>query len=67
MKNLKKLKNHELWKIEIPNSIETWAEYLIVENKQEAELAQKLLGFEKYKLEYVAGYPNTINIFRHET
>lgn len=66
MKNLKKLENHQIWRIEIPNSIETWTEYLIVENKQEAELAQKLLGFEKHKLEYVAGYSDNINIFVNE-
>lgn len=53
MKNLKKLKNYEIWKIRIESSPEGWDEYLIVKNEKEAKLARELLGHEKYELKYV--------------
>lgn len=65
LKNLKKLENYEIWKIDMPSSIESWTEYFIVKDKKEAELALQLIGKEDKKLEYVSGNDN-IYMFKDE-
>ncbi|MDO8610098.1 MAG: hypothetical protein Q7R95_06090 [bacterium] len=67
IKNLHELKGYELWKIEIPTSIESWTEYIVAKDDEEAILAQKLMGRKEYKLQRISwGSLDKIYIFRDE-